>query len=131
MPTFFDTTMKFYGTLPLLLGLALLSACSLNYRDVAGDWKAVAFYENGQTVQTPLDSVGLLLTPDGRYRFQSIGYYREAGRYRCSLHYLFLEDTTATTAQERMVQVVYVSPDTLKLKMGQADKEQGLFLVPR
>ena len=123
--------MKFYGTLFLFICWTLFPACSLDYRDVAGDWKAVAFYENGQTVQTPLDSVGLLLTPGGRYRFQSIGYYREAGRYRCSLRYLFLEDTTTSPTQERMVQVLHVSSDTLKLKMGQAGKEQGLFLVPK
>lgn len=120
--------MKFYGILSLLLGLAFFPSCTLDYGDVAGNWKAVAFFENGQSVQTPLDSVGLLLTPDGRYRFQSIGYYREAGRYRCSLRYLFLEDTTISPSQERMVQVLHVSSDTLKLKMGQAGKEQGLFL---
>lgn len=117
--------MKFYGILSLL---AFFPSCTLDYGDVAGNWKAVAFFENGQSVQTPLDSVGLLLTPDGRYRFQSIGYYREAGRYRCSLRYLFLEDTTISPSQERMVQVLHVSSDTLKLKMGQAGKEQGLFL---
>lgn len=113
---------------PLLL---LIQACSLDQSDLSGHWKAVAFYENGAAVPVPLDSVALALTPDGHYSFTSTGFYREEGQYRCSMRYLFLNDTTVRPARERMVQVLYVSPDTLKIKMGKDGKEQVLFLTKR
>ena len=111
-----------------LLFSSLLS-CTLDESDLSGDWRAVAFYENGASVQAPLDSVALALTPDGHYSFTSTGFYREEGHYRCSMRYLFLNDTTVQPARERMVQVLFVSQDTMKIKMGKDGKEQVLFLT--
>lgn len=108
--------------------LLLAQACTLDRSDLSGNWRAIAFYENGMSVDVPLDSVTLTLTPEGHYAFTASGFYREEGPYRCSMRYLFLNDTTVQPARERMVQVLYVSPDTLKIKMSREGKEQVLFM---
>ena len=113
-----------------LLGATLLgvfAACSPDPVHVPGNWKAVAFFEDRQRVQIPLDSVALLLTPEGVYEYRSIGYYRESGPYRLAGAYLYLTDTTDTPNRERTVKILHVSPDTLKLLMRSGEKRQVVF----
>ncbi len=116
----------------IFTALASLTACSLQEKDVAGYWQAVSFFENGKTVTAnnlDLDAVSLRLTPDGGYEFHSQGSYYETGRYRVSVKYLFLTDTTRTPAKEHVVKVLHLSADTLKIQMSQDNKEQVLFLA--
>jgi hypothetical protein len=113
----------------LLLWMTLTAAsCFLHESKLAGNWRAAAFYEQGQTVQVPLDSIRLVFGPDHRYHFRSIGQYSEAGPYRLAWRYLTLCDTTATPPQERVVELLFASADTLKIRMRHAEKEQVLFL---
>ena len=111
----------------LLLLAALWNGCTLQESDLPGRWQAVAFYQNGRRVQTPLDVVALDLLPDGRYQFQSQGLYRENGTYHLSMFYLFLTDTTVQPAKEHTVKILYLSADSLKIRMQEAGKEQVLF----
>lgn len=113
----------------ILPACIFLFSCSLREKDVAGDWQAVAFFENGQSKAAKLDSVSLRLSPEGGYEFRSQGFYRESGSYRVSVRYLFLTDTTQTPAIEHIVKVLYLSEDTLKVRMNHADKEQVLFFA--
>ncbi len=106
-----------------------MTACALKEEDIAGQWHASAFYENGQTLAVPLDSVKLLLKPDGGYEFRSLGFYRESGQYRVSIRYLFLTDTTEQPEVEHVLKVLYVSEDSLKIRMNQNGKEQVLFFA--
>lgn len=106
-----------------------LFACSVQEKDLAGSWQATAFYENGQSVASKLDSVALWLTPQGGYAFRSQGFYREAGSYRVSAKYLFLTDTTQIPAKEHIVRILYISADTLKIRMSHDGKEQVLFFA--
>ncbi len=112
---------------PLLLPL-FLAACSLDVRQLNGIWKPVAFYENGQTLAAPLDSVALVFAENGQYEFRSIGFYREAGPFRLDGKLLFLTDTTQKPAQEHALKVLFLSADTLKIQMKKAGQEQVLFL---
>ena len=106
-----------------------LFSCTLNPQELHGTWQAVAFYEAGQSVHTPLDSVALEIRPDGQYMFRAQGFYREKGTYRISGRYLFLTDTSATPDIEHAVKVVHLASDSLKIAMEHAGKEQVLFLV--
>jgi hypothetical protein len=114
----------------LLLFLVLLFAhCTLNTNQLSGKWQAVGFYQEGQSLPVPLDSVSLSLEPStGRYRFRSMGYYDESGPLRVEGKHLFLSDTTAQPAQQRTLRVLFLSDDTLKLLMAAEGKEQVLFL---
>jgi hypothetical protein len=104
-------------------------ACTADPKQLTGQWQAVAFFEEGQTVGVPLDSVRLMLLPEGRYHFKSLGQYSEAGRWRASVRYLLLTDTTAGAEErERALQVQVVTADTLKLMMKHQGKTQLLFL---
>lgn len=121
------TTLK--RVFPLLL-LLFAVHCALDVKHLAGHWKATGFYEEGHTVDTPLDSVSLWLDPQQqRYSFRSLGYYHEAGRLHVEEHLLHLTDTTVLPHQLRTVQVLFLSPDTLKLKMANGNREQVLFLA--
>ena len=115
----------------ILFTFICLVACALHENDVAGDWQAVAFYENGKSNPVKLDSVTLRLSPEGGYDFRSQGFYREAGSYRVSVRYLFLTDTTQTPAKDHIVKVLYLSADTLKIRMSHENKEQVLFFARR
>lgn len=115
----------------ILITLIGISACSLDEKDVAGNWQAVSFFENEKSVATNLDSVSLQLSPDGGYAFRSQGFYRESGHYRVSARYLFLTDTTKKPEKEHVVKVIHISQDTLKIRMSNDNKEQVLFLARR
>jgi hypothetical protein len=110
----------------LIIGF-LIGSCAVDADKLIGEWQAVAFFENGHSVQTELDSVSLHFTGTSFFEFRSQGFYREAGSYRVSASYLFLEDTTAKPKQERTVKILYLSADTLKIEMKQAKNKQVLF----
>lgn len=121
---------KIYIWLALTGCWGLLNAgCAPQEHELAGEWQAVAFYEDGKTVPTKLDSVALRLTPEGGYEFRSQGLYRESGNYHCSMFYLFLTDTLAQPVKEHTIKVLYVSADSLKIRMSNADREQVLFFT--
>ena len=105
------------------------SACSLDESALCGNWKATAFYEAGQTKVVDLTPIQLTLTPDKKYEFTSQGFYREAGKWHTNINYLFLKDTTGAYTEERMLKVLYLSADSLKLKMNDKGTEQVLFLA--
>ncbi|HMX40708.1 MAG TPA: hypothetical protein PKD78_10285 [Saprospiraceae bacterium] len=112
------------------LPFLLATHCTLNVNHLTGSWRAIGFYEEGHSIDTPLDSVLLWLEPgQQRYRFRSIGYYHEAGRLRVQDQLLYLTDTTVSPQQLRTVQVLFLSPDTLKLQMADNGREQVLFLA--
>jgi len=95
-----------------------------------GAWRAVAFYEDGQQVNTPLDSVSLHFSPVGTYLFHSMGHYKAAGHFKITLRYIVLQDTTNDeTTPDRTIAVQYLSTDTLKLEMGKNGKMQVLFMA--
>lgn len=111
------------------LPVVFCASCTLNVKQLEGQWRAVAFYEEGQSSPAVLDSVALVLEPGvGRYQFRSIGRYRESGPLRVEGEHLFLTDTTVQPAQGRTLRVLFLSDDTLKLLMSAGGKEQVLFL---
>ncbi len=110
-----------------LLGCFTIISCSPDARLLEGRWRLTGYYQDGQALSVPLDSVGLVLHPNQEYEFRSIGFYREKGAFRCSSSYLFLRDSTKNDAQERALKILLLTEDSLKLKMQHAEKEQVLF----
>ncbi len=120
--------MKWIFFLGCLFGFA---SCAPDPKLLEGNWKAAAFYQNGQSKTMPLDSVEMVFYPDQIYTFRSIGLYRERGVFRTSSRYLFLRDSTGNPLQERALKILFLSNDTLKLKMQHEESEQVLFLVKK
>lgn len=112
----------------LFAAILFIASCSLDVGLLFGHWQASAFYENGQTARAQTEVVSLEFSADGRYQFRSSAHYSEAGTFRESGHFLYLTDTTATPSKVRKIKVLYLSNDTLKIKMGKDGKEQVLFL---
>lgn len=105
-----------------------LASCALDTSLLNGHWVPVAFFEDGQSLTAPLDSVALVFQENGVYQFRSIGFYRESGPFRVAGKHLFLTDTTEPPPRERVLRVLYLSGDTLKIQMKRSGKEQVLFL---
>jgi hypothetical protein len=122
---------SFMKAILFLSSLCFLCACRLDERTLQGDWQAVAFFENGQRREIDLSPVRLSLSSGRHYVYESIGLYREEGSYRSSMHYLFLTDTSRTPPVEHIVKVLYLSPDSLKIRMQQDSSEQVLWLARR
>jgi hypothetical protein len=114
---------------PASLFLVLVAGCYIDERSLHGEWQAAAFYENSQLLQVPLDSVSLHFTDDGLYHFSSLGYYREDGYFRTSMHYLLLTDTSTTPSQDHILKILDLSADTLTLRMERGGNEQMLVLA--
>ncbi len=113
--------------LPILLLCAV--SCELDTQHLTGRWRAIALYEGGQTVTAPLDSVLLHFSENGNYKFGTIGFYREEGPFRVAGKHLFLTDTTEKTPKEHILEVLFLSNDTLKLRMEKDGNEQVMFLT--
>ena len=113
----------------LFVSLLFLQACSPDASLLKGQWKAAAFYQEGQTVQTPLDTVSLEFNDNGSYSFRSIGNYYENGKFRLAGSYLYLTDQSVEKPKERAVKVVYLSKDTLKIEMQAKEHKQTLFFA--
>lgn len=110
-----------------LLFLVNTTACSLDEQEICGNWQALAFSENGKSIEIPLDSVQLRLWSSNKYHFKSIGLYSEAGHWEPTVNYLSLTDTTNTKATQKLIKIIYQSSDSLKVKMEYQGKEQVLF----
>jgi hypothetical protein len=113
-----------------ILSLVLpLVGCAVDNEALLGNWQAVQFYEDRQSVQIPLDDVKMAFygQPKPYYTFQTLGQYYEAGSWKCSGTYLMLTDTTSDTRTERVLKVQYQSADSLKIKMQANGKEQVIF----
>lgn len=109
-----------------LLSLVLCS-CGIDQNKLYGTWQAAAYFEMGQTVDTPLDAVRINFSPSGDYQFKSIGFYEEKGQYRVAGKYLFLLDTTTAAAKERAVKILYIAADSLKIGMEADGKKSTVF----
>ena len=112
----------------LIIFFFFITACAVDEQSLTGTWKAVAFYENGNTANVGFDSVKLIISPNHRYEFHSQGFYQEAGIWKTEVNYLFFNDTTVQPTKEKMLKVLYQSGDSLKLRMESNGAEQVLFL---
>ena len=109
-----------------LLSLVFCS-CGIDQNKLIGSWQAVAYFETGQTINTPLDAVRISFSLSGDYNFKSIGFYEEKGQYRVAGKYLFLLDTTALLPKERAMKILLLDPDSLKIGMEADGKKRTVF----
>ena len=114
----------------LLLSFLLFSSCVLDEGALDGSWQAVDLFENGRKSELPLQDVSLDFdVAQHYYRFTSSGQYEESGPFKCSAQYLFFTDTTRQPPMEHIVKVLFLSSDTLKMKMQRDSIEQVLFFA--
>ena len=112
----------------LLFSLVLFS-CTIDQQKLPGKWQAVAYFEDGKTVQTPLDSVRITLSSSGEYTFNSIGYYSENGTYRVAGQHLMLQEKGGENNAEKSLKILFLSADSLKIGMQAEKKSQVVFFA--
>jgi hypothetical protein len=108
--------------------LVCLVSCNIDPKKLEGNWQATAFYQDGQSVSVPLDSVGLSFGADGSYTFRTIGFFRESGTFQTSGKYLILQANMLASTPDKRVLIDFLDEKTLKIKMNSAGKVQHLFL---
>ncbi len=115
-----------------LLGLALLwgQACSDDPADdpLIGHWEAYAAQEEGRDMAVNLDEISLQFEPDGTYHFNTTLNRQEAGKFSRRKDRLTTQDTLATGAEPKTVQIALLEADTLVLLMQDSGKERKLSL---
>jgi len=98
-------------------------------QEIFGNWHATQVLEEGRPLAVDTQQIRFHFDADATYRFQSTLNYREAGRYQLENGYLFTTDTLHQASEEKAVQILKLSPDSLHLRMQEAGKERLLKLV--
>ena len=114
----------------LLFATTIFPACQPDPSPLLGSWEAVDVRENGDSLALDPAEIGFVFHPDGRYDYRSTLNYREAGTWRYEEGYLYAKDTTGNGADQYVVAVDMVRPDSLLLRM-QADTAERLVLLLR
>ncbi|MFZ4634636.1 MAG: hypothetical protein ACOYNO_10560 [Saprospiraceae bacterium] len=102
----------------LLVCCLSASNCLQNGYALSGHWQAVAYRTLADsTTVLPADTLRLILSDEGWYRYDGAAHYREYGRYRTTWHYLFLNDTMHSPKPEYVLKINALEKDTLILEM--------------
>lgn len=112
----------------LFLVLSMLACQDHSSTDITGVWKAIELAQEGDSLEINLEEVSFEFTKNGRYKFNSTLKYKEAGTYHIDGPFLFSTDTTQTIEQEKAVEILQLSGDTLILRMEELNKERVMVL---
>jgi hypothetical protein len=114
----------------LLICCLFTTSCLQNSHSIAGEWHAVAYRNlSDSTAVLPTDTLRLILSDAGWYRYDGAAHYREYGRYRTTWHYLFMTDTVHAPKPEYVLKINTLAKDTLILEMKSEDTPTWLTLV--
>lgn len=117
----------------LLTGLILAlitTACGPTPEEMLrGNWKAIAIIEEDSTLQIDISTVRFSFDQNGRYNYNGNLNYREAGTYYVEQQYLYTTDTTRNATETKAVELHFLSPDSLFIKMKDNDKNRELRCI--
>lgn len=121
--------MNYYKySLLLFLGI-FLSACGNNHQsDLIGTWKAHQVLEGDQALNLNPTEIQFNFSETGDYHFKSTLNYQEAGSFYLEKELLYTLDTLNQESIEKVVQIQFISPDTIQLKMQHQGKDRTLEL---
>ncbi len=94
-----------------------------------GNWKAIAIIEEDSTLQIDISTVRFSFDQNGRYNYNGNLNYREAGTYYVEQQYLYTTDTTRNATETKAVELHFLSPDSLFIKMKDNDKNRELRCI--
>lgn len=116
-------------TVPLLFLLGLLACQSMDDSLLHGAWQADELLEEDKAVAVDTDEIIFEFKADNTYSFSSTLNYREAGAYALDGRLLYTTDTLNETSDEKAVEVVLLTQDSLHLRMQENGKERLLKLI--
>jgi hypothetical protein len=114
----------------LFFSLSFLFSCSkITDMQLQGDWIASKVeQDNVPMQQLPIEEIKLSFQ-EGKYTYNGTLKYKEAGHYYLATPFLYTRDTLDAQKEEKAVEILQISSDTLALRMKQEDKELVLTLV--
>lgn len=96
---------------------------------LSGSWQATSITEEDRPLKVQPEEISFYFSPDQTYEFRSTLNYREAGRYQLRKDYLITRDTLAPGGKEKAVEIIQLTPDSLRLRMIDRENERILQLV--
>ena len=93
-----------------------------------GNWQVDQFLEADQPKNLDISKMGFSFNDQNVYTYQSNLKYREAGNYRIEGDYLYSTDTLNNERVEKVVQISYITKDTLHLTMNNGGITQKFIL---
>lgn len=94
-----------------------------------GSWKAIAVEEEDSILQVDISTVGFTFNDQGRYAYSGNLNYHEAGAYYVEQQYLYTTDTTKSTPATKAVEIHFITPDSLSIKMKDNGKTRMMKCV--
>ena len=117
--------------LPLLFLSFLFLHCETEDDHLlVGEWQGRLVTEDGDSLRLDPQEITFAFRPDNRYAFTSTLRYREAGTWRYEDGYLFAQDTTQPSNEERVVSVEILTVDSLVIRM-QSDTSERIVTLLR
>lgn len=120
--------MKLSGIL-LVLALLLVGCTGLQDRKLLGKWQGASILEDGMPLPVPPSEIGFEFFKNGYYHYRSTLNYKEAGTYILNGSLLLTLDTINEASTEKVVQIIGLSDDSLKIKMNNEGKDLLLTLA--
>lgn len=116
----------------IVLLFLVTTACDNSQRKlklINGAWEGVLLTEKGDSVPIDPKVLGFTFDQENKtYSYQSTLNYKEAGTFYIQTKYLFTRDTLHTTAEEKGVEIMQLSADSLHIKMMDNGKERLMKL---
>ncbi len=111
----------------LLLPFLLFAACSgsSDNQQLYGSWQGHKWLIGEQAAERDATPVNFQFTPEGQYTAE-FGAQSESGSYRLEGDKLY---TDAEGQAQKMVQIRFTAPDTLRMDMNRAGTPEVLVLV--
>jgi hypothetical protein len=94
-----------------------------------GSWKAIAVEEEDSILQVDISTVGFTFNDQGRYTYSGNLNYHEAGAYYIEQQYLYTTDTTKPASTTKAVEIQFITPDSLSIKMKDNGKTRVMKCV--
>lgn len=111
-----------------IISILLTSCGTVDKNMLVGNWQAVQLLEGGQPMEVDIQVVRFYFNKNQQYNFFGTLNYREAGSYSVESKYLYTLDTINQATTEKVVEIVHLTKDSLRLRMNDSGKERLMVL---
>jgi len=111
----------------MALGLTIWGCSNADTSLLYGDWKGEDWLIEGKSTGLDAKSVNFEFEPDGTYT-ANFGTLKEAGTYRLRADKLY---TIADGKKEKVVQLLTLNQDTVRMNMNRSGQTEVLVLVKK
>jgi hypothetical protein len=113
----------------LFMAMVLAVACSkFKQRDIVGKWEGALITQGEDTLKIDPKILKFSFDENKKYTFEGTLRHKEAGDYSVYNKYLFTTDRLAEKAEEKAVEILLLSADSLHLRMNDGGNERVLKL---